>query len=95
MTISHGQASVDRGYSVHKDMLFENLQEKTVVALRTVYDGISAINSQDFTELPITPRLKRKVKAARKRYSQHLEDQKKAKAGRESKTGKERHSRRT
>ena len=63
-------------------MLVENLQEKTVVALRTVYDGISA-TSQNFIELLFTPRLKRNVKAARMRYSQHLEDQKKAKAGRE------------
>ena len=93
MTISHGQASVERGYSVDEDMLIECLQEKTVVALRTVCDGISA-TKQDFTELPFNPRLKRNVKAARMRYSQQLEDQKKEEAGREKKTRKERHSRR-
>ena len=41
LTISHGQASVERGYSVNKDMLIENLLETTVVALRTVHDSIS------------------------------------------------------
>ena len=43
LTILHGQASVERGYSVNKDMLIENLHEKTVVALRTVHDSISTL----------------------------------------------------
>ena len=41
LIITHGQASVERRYSVNKDMLIENLHEKTVVALRTIHDSIS------------------------------------------------------
>ena len=67
LTISHGQASVKRGYSVNKDMLIENLHEKTVVALRTVH----------FTKLPLTPAMKRHVMSARMRYGQYLDEQKK------------------
>ncbi|KAJ8043765.1 hypothetical protein HOLleu_11016 [Holothuria leucospilota] len=78
LTLSHGQASVERGYSVNKDMLVENMQEKTLVALRTVYDSIAA-TGQDFTEVPFTPRMKRNIKAARMRYNQYLDDQRKAK----------------
>ncbi|KAJ8048636.1 hypothetical protein HOLleu_01027 [Holothuria leucospilota] len=78
LTLSHGQASVERGYSVNKDMLVENMQEKTLVALRTVYDSI-ATTGQDFTEVPFTPRMKRNIKAARMRYNQYLDDQRKAK----------------
>ncbi|KAJ8043443.1 hypothetical protein HOLleu_10524 [Holothuria leucospilota] len=78
LTLSHGQASVERDYLVNKDMLVENMQEKTLVALRTVYDSIAA-TGQDFTEVPFTPRMKRNIKAARMRYKKYLDDQRKAK----------------
>ena len=54
LTISHGQGSVERGYSVNKDMIIENLHVKTVVALRTVHDSISTLEDH-FTKLPLTP----------------------------------------
>ena len=76
LTISHGQASVERGYSVNKDMLIENLHEKTVVALRTVHDSISTLEDH-FTKLPLTPAMKRHVMSARMRYGQYLDEQKK------------------
>ena len=66
LTILHGQASVERGYSVNKDMLIENLHEKTVVALRTVHDSISTLEDH-FTKLPLAPAMKR----------QYLDEQKK------------------
>ena len=71
LTLSHGQTSVERGYSVNKDLLVENMQEKTVVALRMVYDSVSA-TGEHFTEVPFTPKLKWHIKAARIRYSQYL-----------------------
>ena len=77
LTISHGQASVERGYSVNKDLLIENMQEKTIVAMRTVYDSVSAMNVH-FTDMQLTPKLKQHVKSARMRYNQYLEDTKKA-----------------
>ena len=76
LTISHGQASVERGYSVNKDMLIENLHEKTVVDLRTVHDSISTLEDH-FTKLPLTPAMKRHVMSARMRYGQYLDKQKK------------------
>ena len=76
LTISHGQASVERGYSVNKDMLIENLHKKTVVALRTVHDSISTLEDH-FTKLPLTPAMKRHVMSARMRYGQYLDEQKK------------------
>ena len=76
LTILHGQASVERGYSVNKDMLIENLREKTVVALRTVHDSISTFEDH-FTKLPLTPAMKRHVMSERMRYSQYLDEQKK------------------
>ena len=76
LTILHGQASVERGYSVNKDMVIENLHEKTVVALRTVHGSISTLEDH-FTKLPLTPAMKRHVMSARMRYGQYLDEQKK------------------
>ena len=77
LTISHGQASVERWYSVNTDLLIENLHEKTVVALRTVHDSISTLEDH-FTKLPLTPAMKRHVKSARMRYGLYLDEQKNA-----------------
>ena len=74
-SISHGQASVERGYSVNKDMLIENLHEKTVVVPRTVHDSISMLEDH-FTKLPLTPAMKRHMMSARMRYGQYLDKQK-------------------
>ena len=76
LSISHGQASVERGYSVNKDMLIENLHEKTVVALRTVHDSIPTLEDH-FTKLSLTPAMKRHVMSARMRYGQYLDKQNK------------------
>ena len=54
------------------------MQEKMVVALRTIYDALSA-TSTEITNLHLTPMMKQYVKAARMRYSQYLEDIKKTK----------------
>ena len=37
--MSHGQASVESGFSVNQSMLVENLQEESLIAQRQVYDG--------------------------------------------------------
>ena len=76
LTILHGPASVEHGYSVNKDLLIENLHEKTVVALHTVHGSISTLEDH-FTKLPLTPAMKRHVKSARMRCDQYLDEQKK------------------
>ena len=65
-TISHGQ-TVEWGYSINKDLLVENMVQRPVTALRTVYNSVSAIG-MDYIEL-LTPNLKCHVKSAR-RYQQ-------------------------
>ena len=70
LAISHGPASVERGYSVNKDMLIENLHKKTIVVMR-----ISTLKDH-FTKLPLTPAMKRRVLPARMRYGQYLDEQK-------------------
>ena len=43
LTLSHGQAVVERGFSVNKEILVENLQQKSLINQRMVYDYSSDI----------------------------------------------------
>lgn len=40
MSLSHGNANVERGFSVNSECLVENLKEETLVAQRIIYDSI-------------------------------------------------------
>ena len=40
--LSHGNARVESGFSVNRDMLVENLKEVSLIAQRQVYDAIKA-----------------------------------------------------
>ncbi|KAK2832572.1 hypothetical protein Q7C36_016034 [Tachysurus vachellii] len=75
LTLSHGQGAVERGHSINKDMLVENLKERSLVALRMVQDAVA--------EHPMDEVLPRDLilhcKGARMRYVQYLEDEKKKK----------------
>ena len=42
LILSHGNASVESGFSVNADMLVENLLEESLSAQRTVYDSVQA-----------------------------------------------------
>ena len=72
----HGQAVVERGFSVNSKLLVENLQEKTLVVSRFVYSSVKS-DTNHLSELSFTPRLKGNVQAARMRYQMHLEEQRK------------------
>lgn len=41
LTLSHGQATVESGFSVNKEILIENQLEDTLIAQRRVYDAVS------------------------------------------------------
>ena len=42
LTLSHGQATVERGFSVNKEVLAPNLQETSLVAMRLVLSSVQA-----------------------------------------------------
>ena len=62
----HGQAAVERGFSVNSELLVENLQEKTLGASRFAYSSVKS-DTNHFSELSFTPRLKQNVRTARMR----------------------------
>ena len=55
-------ACVESGFSVHGDILVENMLESTVVAQRLVYERIERAGG--VTKVEVTPELVAKVKAA-------------------------------
>ena len=42
--LSHGQADVERGFSINKDVIRTNMVEKTIVTHRIVYEGVKVRN---------------------------------------------------
>ena len=45
--LSHGQAFEERGFSVNKELLTENLEEVSIVSQRIVYDHICDLSVTD------------------------------------------------
>ena len=43
LVLSHGQAGVERGYSINSEIMEYNSTQKSVVALRNIYDHIQTI----------------------------------------------------
>lgn len=43
LTIFHGNAAVERSFSINKECLVENLLEDSLIAQRVVYDAVSAV----------------------------------------------------
>ena len=75
-TLSHDQAALERGFSINNKLMVENMKEESLTASRFVYDTVKS-SAVHFSEIRLTPRLKRNVRAARMTYQLHLEDQKK------------------
>ena len=40
--LSHGQSHIERGFSVKKEVLQHNMQEKSLISQRLIYDSIQS-----------------------------------------------------
>lgn len=78
LTLSHGQAAVERGFSVNKSLLVENLSTSSLISQRIVHDHLTSNNlsSEDFE---ICGKLRKSVRSARSKYDQYLADKRKEK----------------
>jgi len=54
LILAHGNATVESGFSVNKDMLVENLHEKSLVAQRTVYEAVQSAGGISYNKLTKT-----------------------------------------
>merc|ERR1712168_109933 len=83
--LSHGQASVERGFNDNNLVLKDNLGETSVVAQRFIKNYLRVSCFEPFN-IPIKKDMIKSVKSARQRYEHHLgefrkmEDKKKEKS---------------
>ncbi|XP_063216844.1 uncharacterized protein LOC134527824 [Bacillus rossius redtenbacheri] len=77
LIFSHGNATVESGFSINKSLLVENLQEESVIAQRKVYDGIKYYET--IHKVPLTQKMLSYVRNSRRRYSEHLDNAKRNK----------------
>lgn len=77
LCLSHGNAAVERGFSVNKQCLVENLKEDSLIAQRLVHDAVSAAGGVD--KVVITDKM---VQMVRNSYSVFREELQKKKAER-------------
>ncbi|XP_062554102.1 uncharacterized protein LOC134219395 [Armigeres subalbatus] len=73
--MSHGNATLERGFSVNKDCLIVNQEEESLVAQRIVYDAVA--NVGNVKDVVITKKLIQYTKNAHQRYQEALDKKKK------------------
>ena len=73
LLLSHGQASVERGFSVNKELVVENQSEQTA-AKRMIKDHIIHVNG--VTNVEITYSMVLAARSARAKYANYLAQQK-------------------
>ena len=73
--LSHGQSSIERGFSVNKDLLVENLNQQALIGQRKMYDYFSSLGI-DIHAYEIPPGPTKSCKLAYSRYAAALEEKK-------------------
>ena len=92
LLLSHGQATVERGFSVNKEVEADNMKEDTVVAQRVICDYISVCGG--VLKVPLTKELLAAAASATSQYRLHLDQEKRkhaSNAQREKRKGAEDH----
>ena len=74
LTLSHGQSAVERGFSVNKEVLQDNMQEKSLVAQRVIYDSLYSAELK-VHQIKICKEMQVHCKNASSRYRNYLREQ--------------------
>lgn len=77
LLLSHGQATVERGFSINKEVEMCNMNEDTIVSQRLICDYVRMCGG--VVKVPLTKELLNEVASARNRYRIFLEDERKKK----------------
>jgi len=77
LLLSHGQATVERGFSINKEMVVENQQEQSLVARRVIKDHI--LHVKGVTNINITRAMVLAARSARSKYTHYLSQKKEQK----------------
>ena len=76
LLMSHGQATVERGFSVKKEVAVENLTERYFIAQRIIHDHIESVGGLANVKIP--KQLLTSSAGARQKYLSYLDDQKRS-----------------
>ena len=76
LLMSHGQATVERGFSVNKEVAVENLTERSFIAQRIIHDHIESVGC--LANVKISKQLLTSSARARQKYLSYLDDQKRS-----------------
>ena len=88
LLLSHGQATVERGFSINKEVEMSNMEDDTVVSQRLICDYVRLCGGVG--KVPLTKVLLTECGTARRRYRMHLEEERNKKQNAEegkNKTG--------
>ena len=72
LLLSHGQAAVERGFSINKHASFTNQHEDSLVARRVVKDYVNYVGGIE--KVGVSEPLNRAVMGAGVRYKEHLKE---------------------
>ncbi|KAH8020386.1 hypothetical protein HPB51_001019 [Rhipicephalus microplus] len=75
LCLSHGNSSVERGFSVSKECLVENMKEESLVAQRLVYDEVSAAGG--VAKVDVTDKMIDMVRSSNIKWKEDRERKKK------------------
>ena len=71
LALSHGQASIERGFSISKSLVCENQKEKSLTARRMIRDHINNVGG--VSNFKIDKSVIGHCKASRQRYQFYLD----------------------
>ena len=74
LVLSHGQAKVERGFSINKDILVENQKEKSLIAQRRVFDHVASLKVP-LEDMELSRGLINAMRSSYSRYRAKLERQ--------------------
>lgn len=83
LVLSHGQATVERGFSVNREVETENLSDKALVARRIICDHITAVGG--LRKMKVTKELLLAASSARYKYHSYLEQERQERKEKEQK----------
>lgn len=75
LLLSHGQAAVERGFSVNRQVAVENLKDVSYISKRMICDAV--VKYGGIFKVPINRDMRVAVASAHRRYVEYLEKQKK------------------
>ena len=73
LVISHGQASVERGFSLNKSLLVDNMEEMSIQCCRLIKDHL-LLNKLSPHFLDIIKKMLQHARTARQRYEYYLQE---------------------